>query len=176
MTQKSRSGLFKEWRVESGETFPNGDSLVKLSNALDVTLDDILEIAPSEDVGYLTLMNLSALTFMIHPFLGIVSPLVMWILKKEKIKGVNDAGKKLVIFQIVWTLVLYITLFIHNEARFIMLDIRIDHVMYALIGGRISLTGFILVGLFLLNVLFIFINTTRNRLGKDSIILPSFRI
>ncbi|WP_405199081.1 DUF4870 domain-containing protein [Christiangramia sp. LLG6405-1] len=119
LSEESKLSLRTIQRIEKGETVPRGDTLIKLTQALGVTPDDLLEWADIEDKGYLTLMNLSALSILVQPFLGIIIPLVMWILKREKIKLVDDTGKKLISFQITWTLVLFIVLIIASKGSFI---------------------------------------------------------
>ncbi|NEV92940.1 helix-turn-helix domain-containing protein [Psychroflexus sp. YR1-1] len=104
LSEESKLSLRTIQRIEKGESVPRGDTLIKLTRALGVSPDDLLEWAEVEDKGYLTLMNLSALSVFIQPFLGIIIPTVMWILKREKIKGVEDTGKKIISFQITWTL------------------------------------------------------------------------
>ena len=94
-------------RIEKGESTPRGDTLVRLSQALGVTPDDLLEWTEVEDKGYLTLMNFSALTSIVYsPLLGIIIPLVMWIYKRDKVKHVDDYGKKIINFQITWVIVI----------------------------------------------------------------------
>ena len=100
LSEESKLSLRTIQRIEKGESVSRGDTLIKLTQALGVTPDDLLEWTDIEDKGYLTIMNLSALSILIQPFLGIIIPLVMWILKREKIKLVNDTGKKLISFQI----------------------------------------------------------------------------
>lgn len=92
LAEESALSLRTVQRIEKGETVPHGDSLRKITQALNVNPDDILEWAPTEDKGYLTVLNLSGLGFIFHPLLGIIIPLVMWILKKDKIKCVDDTG------------------------------------------------------------------------------------
>ena len=54
-------------RIELGESNPNGDSLKRLANALQINADELIDWAIKEDPRYLTLVNLSALTLsLIH--------------------------------------------------------------------------------------------------------------
>lgn len=153
-------------RVETGETVPNGDTLIKLSHALNVSLDDILEFAPHEDVGYLALLNLSALTFIFHPMLGIVCPLIMWILKRDRIKFVDHAGKQLMLFQTGWTLLLYVSIFIMSGGQYILFDVKfLDHALFGMLTNP-GFTSAFIFGLFLLNFIFIAFNTVRIYKGK----------
>ncbi|UKM66002.1 helix-turn-helix domain-containing protein [Flavobacteriaceae bacterium GSB9] len=94
-------------RIENNETVPRGDTLKKMSQALNCTHEDIVDWKVQEDKGYLTLMSLSALGFLFFPLLGVIIPLTLWILKKERVKGVNRLGKSILNFQITWALLLF---------------------------------------------------------------------
>ncbi|GAA4289550.1 helix-turn-helix domain-containing protein [Aestuariibaculum suncheonense] len=94
-------------RIENNETEPRGDTLRKLSEALDCTPEDIIDWKIQEDKGYLTFMSISSLSFLFFPILGIIIPLILWILKKDKLKGVDKLGKAIMNFQITWVLILF---------------------------------------------------------------------
>jgi transcriptional regulator with XRE-family HTH domain len=104
-----RSGLsFRTiQRIENGETEPRGDSLTRLAAALDVTVDDLADRGLRKDNSYLVWMNLSAFSFVINPLLGILIPLIIWLAKRGKIRGLDDAAKNLINFQITWTVTYY---------------------------------------------------------------------
>ncbi|UII21354.1 helix-turn-helix domain-containing protein [Fulvivirga ligni] len=95
-------------RIENGETEPRGDSLKRLAAAFDVAPDEIMDWTVEENNGFLTSLNLAALTFIIFPILGILVPLIMWISKKDKIKGINSTAKSILNFQITWVMVLFV--------------------------------------------------------------------
>ena len=84
LAEESKLSLRTVQRIEKGESIPRGDTLVKLSQALDVTPDDLLEWEIIEDNGYVQLLNWSSISFIIQPLLGIIIPLVMWIMKRGK--------------------------------------------------------------------------------------------
>ncbi|GAH18231.1 unnamed protein product, partial [marine sediment metagenome] len=94
-------------RIENGETNPTGESLKRLSNALNVNPDELIDWAIKDDKRYLTFLNLSALTFLFFPILGILLPFILWSSKKGKIKNINKLGKDLINFEITWTLILF---------------------------------------------------------------------
>ncbi|WP_417361838.1 DUF4870 domain-containing protein [Galbibacter sp.] len=94
-------------RIENNETVPRGDSLKRLAIALNTTPDDIVDWKIQEDKGYLTVMCLSALAFFFFPILGIVVPLIFWILKRDKVKNVDKVGKSLLNFEITWTILFF---------------------------------------------------------------------
>ncbi|MEC3906154.1 helix-turn-helix domain-containing protein [Tamlana sp. 2201CG12-4] len=94
-------------RIENNETVPRGDSLKRLAIALNTTPDEIIDWKIQEDKGYLILMSLSALGFLFFPILGIIIPLIFWILKKDKLKNVNELGKSILNFEITWSMIYF---------------------------------------------------------------------
>lgn len=95
-------------RIENGETEPRGDSLKRLALAFNVSSDEIVDWTLQEDKGFVTSLNLSALSFLFFPLLGILVPLIIWISKKDKIRNVNETAKDLLNFQISWTMLLFV--------------------------------------------------------------------
>ncbi|WP_341217146.1 DUF4870 domain-containing protein, partial [uncultured Wocania sp.] len=75
------------------------------ANALNVTPDELIDWTLQEDKGYLQALNLSALSFLFFPLLGIIIPLIMWISKKDKLKNVNVLAKSIINFQITWIII-----------------------------------------------------------------------
>lgn len=57
-------------------------------------------------------MCLSALGFLFFPILGIIIPLVFWILKKDKIRNVNEVGKAIFNFEMTWCIVFFFVFYI----------------------------------------------------------------
>lgn len=104
LAEESGLSLRTVQRIENDETVPRGDTLKRLAIALDTSPDDIIDWKIQEDQKYLTLMSLSALGFLLFPLLGIIIPLTMWILKKDKLKNVDELGKSMLNFQISWTI------------------------------------------------------------------------
>jgi transcriptional regulator with XRE-family HTH domain len=159
-------------RIEKGETIPHGDSLRKLTLALGVNPDDILEWAPTEDKGYLVLLNLAGLGFLFHPLLGIIIPLVMWILKKDKIKLVDDTGRKLISFQITFALLLYTLVFALNKGKYIVFDIAAINILTSLIS-KLTIEGIIVAFLYIYNITLVLINVKRNQREAKSRYTPA---
>lgn len=100
-------------RIETGNVIPRGETLRLLARALDVSVQELSEsiqettISMEEDPGFLKLMNLSALTLWFIPFGNIVVPLVFWVLKRNKIHGVAELGKRIINTQIIWSIFTY---------------------------------------------------------------------
>ena len=108
LAEESGLSLRTIQRIENDETEPRGDTIKRLAVALDTSPDEIIDWEIQEDQNYLMLMSLSALGFLFFPLLGIIIPLILWIFKKDKVKGVNKLGKSILNFQILWTLVLFL--------------------------------------------------------------------
>ncbi|KQS27991.1 hypothetical protein ASG33_16480 [Dyadobacter sp. Leaf189] len=100
-------------RIETGNVEPRGETLRMLAQALNVTMEELIPVQVSatvqieEDPGFLKLMNLSALTLWFIPFGNIFIPLGLWIYKKNKVHGANELGKRILNFQITWTVFTY---------------------------------------------------------------------
>lgn len=91
-------------RIESGKSTPRGDTLRRLATALKVTPDQIIEWEEVEDHNVITMMQLTQFGYIAFPLLGLIIPLLIWVLKKDKVKNVDDVGKKILNFQITWML------------------------------------------------------------------------
>ncbi len=95
-------------RIEKGDTVPRGDSLQKLSRALGTSPDELVDWTIKEDKSLISMLNLSQLTFLIFPLLGVLIPMAIWILQKDKINKVDYNGKSILNFQITWSIVFFI--------------------------------------------------------------------
>jgi transcriptional regulator with XRE-family HTH domain len=107
LAERSGLSLRTIQRIENGETEPRGDSLTRLAAAFDVTVDDLADWGLVEDNKYIAAMNLSALSCLLNPVFGILFPMILWLTKKDKIKGLNDAARELLNFQITWAAFLF---------------------------------------------------------------------
>ncbi|WP_303315677.1 helix-turn-helix domain-containing protein [Flavivirga abyssicola] len=108
LAEKSGLSLRTIQRIENGETKPLGDSLKKISNALNVTPDELIDWAIQEDNVFLKILHLSSLTFLFFPLFGVLIPYFMWNSKKNKIKGINTLGAAILNFQLTWNLILFL--------------------------------------------------------------------
>ncbi|WNH13044.1 helix-turn-helix domain-containing protein [Thalassobellus suaedae] len=176
LAEESKLSLRTIQRIEKGESIPRGDTLVKLTQSLDVTPDDLIEWQITEDKGYIQLLNWSSISFIINPLLGIIIPSVMWILKREKIKLADDSGKKIINFQITWALminsILIIIPLILREEVFIYWDINIKVSISALINN-FSLPTVILFSLYAFNLVSILFNVRKAQKGIKNKYLPA---
>ncbi|MBJ2174525.1 helix-turn-helix domain-containing protein [Aureibaculum sp. A20] len=177
LSEASKLSLRTIQRIEKGESIPRGDTLIKLTQALGVTPDELLVWAELQDKGYLTLLNLSAMAgLLFHPILGIIIPLVMWILKKDKIKFVDNYGKRIISFQITWTLLIYSVFLIATKGSNIKFDFNIFDILSALVNFNIDkqLIYIVIIGiLYLYNLSLIFKNLRRIKKEKESWYFPA---
>ena len=133
-------------RIENGENVPRGDTLKRLAVALNVSPDEIIDWQVEEDRNVLFLLNFSQLGLLAFPLLGIIIPLAIWIIKKDKVKDVDVVGKAILNFQFSWVIALcfsfIMTLLISQKFHFglgvlevIIADFYIYAVMVILISA-----------------------------------------
>lgn len=145
-------------RIENGESIPRGDSLKRLSIALQSTPDDLIDWQIQEDNNILKILSLSQLGFLAFPILGIIIPLAIWILKKDKTKYVDSLGKSILNFQITWTLFLFCFYLLFAISKILHLGL-IPFSMFTII--------IIIGGLYVYNLIIILRNTILvNRIGR----------
>ena len=165
LAEESGLSLRTIQRIENGETNPTGESLKRLSNALNVNPDELIDWSLKEDKRYLTFLNLSALTFLFFPLLGILIPFILWTSRKGKIKNINKLGKDLINFEITWTLLLFSIPFLW----FLFSKIEI---LESFTLSRI----FIIIGvMYFINLIIILLNTLRISNGNDIIYNPKIK-
>jgi transcriptional regulator with XRE-family HTH domain len=165
LAEESGLSLRTIQRTENGESNPTGDSLIRLANALNVTPDEIMDWSLKEDKKYLTFLNLSALTFLFFPLLGILVPFILWTSKKDKIKNINGIARVLINFEITWTMLLFFI----PALLFVISKI-------GLIPNITLSTFFVIIGLlYLFNLISVLMNTIRIMNEKEIIYVPRIR-
>ncbi|MEO9803643.1 MAG: helix-turn-helix domain-containing protein [Reichenbachiella sp.] len=112
LSEKSGLSLRTVQRIENGETEPLGDSLKKIADALNANPDELIDWTIKEDSSFLKVLNLSTLTFLFFPLLGILVPYMIWGSKGNKIKGIDEVGRDVINFQITWNLILFFGLIV----------------------------------------------------------------
>lgn len=164
LAENSGLSLRTVQRIENGETQPTGDSIKRLSSALNVTPNELIDWQIIEDSKTLLLLNLSQLGFIAFPLLGILIPLIIWTSKKDKIKDVNQVGKSILNFQISWTILLFLLII----SLFITSKFELSTISFAGILLTISVMYF-------LNFTVVIFNTLRYHNGKSARYQPSFK-
>ena len=174
LSEKTGLSLRTIQRIENGETEPRGDSLKRLASAFDVTSDEIVDWTVQEDKGFLLSLNLSALSFILFPLLGILVPLIIWISKKDKIRNINEIAKGILNFQITWTMFLFIG-YIGIVMSAVYKMKTTGDVNAALISSRLIMNLVFLGTMYLYNLIFIIINTVRINNEKKVGYYPKIR-
>ena len=114
LAEQSGVSLRTIQRVEQGDTVSRGHTLQALATALGVPLDDfravpepsgpVLSPEPAlrTDPGFLQLLNLSALSFLLLPLLNIIVPWWMWRARRHNTEHVAELGRRMLGFQVLW--------------------------------------------------------------------------
>lgn len=153
-------------RIENNETDPRGETLNRLATVLNLSTHELFDWTEKEDNTYLVLINLSALSFLLFPVLGILIPLAVWMFKRDKIKYMDETGKYLINFQITWCLLLLVE-FLWLIGAFVL---RLD--IFRSIGSlEIGILFFYV--LYGINLVLILINTVRIAKSKKVFYQPA---
>ncbi len=168
LAEESGLSLRTIQRIENGETEPTGDTLKRLANALNVNPDELIDWTIKEDRNFLKILNLSALTFLFFPLLGILVPFIMWISKKDKLKDINKIGKDVINFEITWNILLFFIPFLLNS---IILATTGELTMRIIITTSLI----IFIFMYILNFVFIIFNTLLIQNEKDVKYYPKIR-
>lgn len=125
LAEDSKVNLRTIQRIEKGDTTPHGETLKRISEALELPLEDLVSFGYVEDYGYIKAMHFTSLVFILLPLGNILLPLIFWLVKKDQIKDLTYFAKKLMNFQITWSIITYfpfllgaLTIFIHGQIPF----------------------------------------------------------
>lgn len=151
LAEESGLSLRTIQRIENGETNPTGETLKRLSGALNMDTAELYGGAIKEDKRYLIYLNLSALTFVFFPLFGIITPFLLWSERKDKSKSINKTGRDLINFEITWTIVLFLI------PVLLMLFMKIGLLENLTIRAIITITAI----MYFLNMLLVVINALR---------------
>jgi transcriptional regulator with XRE-family HTH domain len=125
LAEDSKINLRTIQRIEKGETTPHGETLKRVSEALELPLEDLVSYGYVEDYDYIKAMHFTTLVFVLLPLGNILLPLIFWLVKKDQIKDLTYFAKKLMNFQITWSIITYfpilfsiIAIFTHGHIHF----------------------------------------------------------
>ncbi|TCD01243.1 helix-turn-helix domain-containing protein [Pedobacter psychroterrae] len=175
LSETAQINLRTVQRIESGETDPRGDTLKRIAIALNVTPDELIDWTEQEDKGFLAFFNLSALSFIVFPLLGIIVPLAIWILKRDKIKYANEMGKRLLNFQISWCLLIFLIYAFLFLGLIFHVDFSLPGIGFQGFNGAELLLVLLTPILYVVNGAFIVINSIRSYQGKRVFYKPAIR-
>lgn len=159
-------------RVENSETEPRGDTLNRIANVFQVSPDEILEWNKVEDNSYLMVMSLTQFSFIIFPLLGVLIPLLLWILKRKTISKVDEIGKKILNFQITWSIAVFSGMIIYFVYVSSLVFRDIEQYFTAYQKGMMAFLIFAITAV-LYNVALIIFNTLKIKKEKKTYLKPA---
>jgi transcriptional regulator with XRE-family HTH domain len=147
-------------RIENNASEPRGKILNLICEVLNIQIEDILDYGKQTDQGYLCLFHLSVLSFLAIPAGNIIFPLILWLNKKDKITGLKSMGAHLLNFQIVWSVLAFLSV-----NAFIVL--KIMHY------GNYPLLFYIFIALYALNIILAITFAIKAYKGKTDSLYPN---
>lgn len=165
LAEESGLSLRTIQRIENGETTPRGDTLQRIAKGLGVTSEELIDWKLEKNDSYLAILNASALTFIFFPIFGILVPLVMWISQKNKIHGIDRNSRKILNFQITWSLVLFLSIIGYIGGNFYRVN-QSSLISPSLLINPLYLWGTIVL-MYFINLVLVVINSVRLKSGKN---------
>lgn len=151
-------------RIESSESEPRGKTFHLICDALAINAEEILDYGKQENNSFLVYFHLSVLIGLVIPSGNIVIPFILWLTKKDKIIGLKSMGANLINFQIIWSLIVFLT-----PISGIFLSIT-----HTNIGpGNFIILLFVMGTLYILNIILAIIFAIKVRNGKIKNYYPS---
>ena len=167
LAEKSNISLRTIQRIETGTATPRPYTIKTLAETLGVLVEELStsQASPIEQsqiaIAKLKLINFSSLAGLAIPFCNLFLPLLLWR-KNREIASVNEAGKKIISFQLLWTLGTLLIVFL---TPFIQYSIIQSHVI-----GRFPPTVFLVyILLLVLNLVFTIRTAIELQKGKFDI-------
>ena len=94
-------------RVEKNESIPRGRTLKKLAQVLTLSAEELIDLDLNDDANILVLLNLSQLSCLFFPLFGLIAPLLIWVVQRNRTQHVNDLGVHILNFQILWNVLVF---------------------------------------------------------------------
>jgi transcriptional regulator with XRE-family HTH domain len=160
LAESSKVNLRTIQRIENNESEPRGKTLNLICGVLDINAEDILDYGKRTDKSYLIIFHLSVIAFLAIPVGNIILPLILWTNKKDKIIGLKEVGANLLNFQLIWSMISFITIFAFAF-------LKIMHL------GSYEIILFIFIGLYALNIILPIIFAIKTNKGKIENFYPN---
>lgn len=154
-------------RIESGQNIPRGYTLTVLAQALELEIHELTEdqeeqkLTKDDEKSKIQLMNLAVLTFIIVPFGNVLFPFLIWN-RNKYLELVNTVGRRILNFQITWTLITTILLIITPFFQ-----------VFILKNKELPLIIIVLVLLYIYNIIVVFKSASSIRKGNYDILKTS---
>ena len=160
LAESSKVNLRTIQRIENNESEPRGKTLNLICEVLNINAEDILDYGKQADKSYLIIFHLSVIAFLAIPVGNIILPLILWMNKKDRIIGLKQIGANLLNFQIVWSVVTFIS--ITAFALF-----KIMHY------GTYEILFYVFIGLYALNITLPILFAIKANKGKTENLYPN---
>ncbi|HCT31404.1 MAG TPA: XRE family transcriptional regulator [Bacteroidales bacterium] len=167
LAEDSNISLRTIQRIEKGTTTPRPHTIKTLANALGVPVEQLSSIEANTtalnriELEKLKLINFSALACLLIPFSNILLTIILWRKHKAYLL-VNEIGRKIISFQLLWTLGTLLLVFL---TPFIQYSIVKSYVI-----GHFPPTIFLVyIALLVLNLVFTIRAAKRLQKGRSDI-------
>ena len=160
LAEYSKVNLRTIQRIENNESEPRGKTLNLICKVLDINAEDILDYGKQTDKSYLIIFHLSVIAFLAIPVGNIILPLILWTNKKDKIIGLKEIGANLLNFQLIWSMISFITIFAFAFLKIMRL-------------GSYEIIFFIFIGLYALNIILPITFAIKTNKGKTENFYPN---
>jgi XRE family transcriptional regulator, regulator of sulfur utilization len=152
LAENSNISLRTIQRIETGTVTPRPHTIKTLAAALAVPVEQLSSIEEDTKeleqiaVAKLRLINFSVLAGLLIPFCNILLPILIWRKSKELLL-VNEAGRKIISFQLLWTLCTLLLVFLTPFIQY--------SIIHSYVIGRFPPTFFLVyIALLILNIFF----------------------
>lgn len=168
LAEKSGVSLRTIQRIENNKSKPRPYTLKVITDTLKIdmeelisdesTISDILE--SNSSLTKINLINSSALLGILIPFLNIIVPVTIWKLNKEN-PLVNEKGKKVISFQLLWLLLSSLILLVTHVLHY--------NITGEFVIGRIPFVIVVYIFLLIINVFFVIKSSIQLKNGNINI-------
>lgn len=105
LSDLSKINLRTLQRIEKDENEPRGNTLKQICEVLKINIEELVDYGKVQDNNYLIFLHLSIISNIIIPLGNIILPLILWLNKKNSIIEVNNQGKNILNFQILFSII-----------------------------------------------------------------------
>jgi transcriptional regulator with XRE-family HTH domain len=112
LAEKTKLSLRTIQRIEQGHSQLRGNTLLQIKQVLFPDEETPFKDEKCKNRNLLTILNLSALSYLIFPIINIIIPGIIWIASPEKDHHFNKNAKSTLLIQTFWCCVLIIGFFL----------------------------------------------------------------
>tara|TARA_B110000902_G_scaffold51899_1_gene59812 strand:- start:214 stop:777 length:564 start_codon:yes stop_codon:yes gene_type:complete len=160
LAESAKVNLRTIQRIENNESEPRGKTLNLICEVLDINAEDILDYGKQPDKSYIAIFHLSVIVFLAIPVGNIIVPLILWMNKKDKIVGLKKIGANLLNYQILWSIVTFLSI----------TGFTFSKIMHY---GYYPFLVYIFIGLYALNIILPITFAIKTSKGKTANLYPN---